>query len=173
MKLILISGDGQGAGKTFLARKMTDNQQQIFSIVNVIRAQLQKKYPQYDWFNKEPEYKSKTLVANTGKTILQHLDELGRGLKQKDPLIWAKKIEEILIYSRDHEKHETVVIDDIRFVDEYQYIKTSLHSENIVHFHVAHEKAKPEPAYENDKLRLLADYIVMRQKQLSSRMGVQ
>jgi hypothetical protein len=167
MKLIMISGDGQGAGRTFLARKMTDNQAQIFSIVNVIRAQLQRKYPHYDWFNKEPQYKSKTMVASTGKTILQHLDELGRGEKQKDPLIWAKHLVDILKYARDNEGHETVVLDDIRFVDEYQYIKKCLHTENIVHFHVACEKAKPEPLYENEKLRLLADYIVMRQKQLS------
>ncbi|MEN9529828.1 MAG: hypothetical protein RI932_1701 [Pseudomonadota bacterium] len=167
MKLIMISGDGQGAGRTFLARKMTDNQSQIFSIVNIIRAQLQRKYPQYDWFNKEPLYKSKTIVGNSGKTILQHLDELGRGEKQKDPLIWAKQLADILIYARDKEGHETVVLDDIRFVDEYEYIKKRLHTENIVHFHVSFEKAKPEPLYENEKLRLLADYIVTRQKQLS------
>lgn len=173
MKLIMISGDGQGAGKTFLARKMTDNQKQIFSIVNIIRSQLQRKYPQYDWYNKEPHYKTKTIVANTGKSILEHLDEFGRGLKQKEPLIWAKKLEEILIYARDHEKHETVVLDDIRFVDEYDYIKRALNSENILHFHVSFEKAKPEPLYENEKLRHLADYVVMRQKQLSSRIGVQ
>ncbi|MBM3381175.1 MAG: hypothetical protein FJY29_01910 [Betaproteobacteria bacterium] len=167
MKLIMISGDGQGAGRTFLARKMTDNQSQIFSIVNLIRSHLQRKYPQYDWFNKEPEYKSKTLVGSTKKTILQHLDEMGRGEKQKDPLIWAKQLVDILIYARDNEGHQTVVLDDIRFVDEYEYIKNRLHTENIVHFHVAFEKAKPEPLYENEKLRLLADYIVVRQKQLS------
>ena len=65
MKLIMISGDGQGAGKTFLALKMTDNKSQIFSIANLIRAQLQKKYPEYDWYNREPEYKMKTIVRTT------------------------------------------------------------------------------------------------------------
>lgn len=173
MKLIMISGDGQGAGKTFLARKLTDNQSQIFSIVNIIRRDLQKNYPQYDWFNKEPEYKRLTKVAGTGKSILQHLDELGRGKKTDDALYWSKKMIEILKYARDHEQHDTVVIDDLRFVDEYEHIKTSLQSENIMHIHVANNKAKPEPHYENEKLRLLADYVIMSQKQLSSLMGVQ
>ena len=117
MKLMMISGDGQGTGKTFLARKITDNQAQIFSIVNVIRSQLQLKFPQYDQFNKE--------------------------------------------------------LDDIRFVDEYKYIRESLLSENFLHLHISYDKAKPEPLYENEKLRLLADYIIVGQKQLSSRIGVQ
>lgn len=173
MKLIMISGDGQGAGKTFLARKLTDNQTQIFSIVNVIRQELQKKYPQYDWFNKEPDYKRMTMVAGTGKSILQHLDALGRGKKADDPLYWSKKIIEILKYARDFEKHDTIVIDDIRFIDEYEHVKGALKSENILHIHVANSKAKPEPHYENDKLRLLADYVIMSQKQLSSLTGEQ
>lgn len=163
MKLIMISGDGQGAGKTFLALKMTDNKSQIFSIANIIRAQLQKKFPEYDWYNKEPEYKLKTIVGKTGKSILQHLDELGRGAKQKDPLVWAKYMVELLIYARDSEKHDTVVIDDLRFVDEYEYIKKVLHSEHIVHFHVCYDKAKPEPHYENERLKEISDYLVTRQ----------
>jgi hypothetical protein len=173
MKLIMISGDGQGAGKTFLARKLTDNQTQIFSIVNIIRQELQKKYSQYDWFNKEPEYKRLTMVEKTGKSILQHLDELGRGKKKEDPLHWSKKMIEILKYARDFEQHDTIVIDDIRFVDEYEHLKNALRSENILHIHVANQKAKPEPHYENEKLRLLADYIIVSQKQLSSLTGVQ
>lgn len=168
MKLILISGDGQGAGKTFLARKLTDNQSQIFSIVNIIRQELQKKFPRYDWFNKEPDYKRLTVVNGTGRSILQHLDELGRGRKRTEPLFWSQKMIEILKYARDFEQHDTVVLDDIRFVDEYQHIKTELSSENILHIHVANSKAKPEPHYENEKLRLQADYIIMSQKQLSS-----
>lgn len=167
MKLVLISGDGQGAGKTFLALKLTDNKTQIFSIANLIRAQLQKTYPEYDWYNKEPEYKMKTIIRQTKKSILQHMDEHGRGLKQKDPLVWARKMVDVLVYARDHEKHDTVVIDDLRFVDEYEHIKKALHSENIVHFHVCYDKAKPEPQYENEKLRQIADYLVTRQKQLS------
>lgn len=173
MKLIIISGDGQGAGKTFLARKLTDNQTQIFSIVNIIRQELQKKHPKYDWFNKEPDYKRTTIVAESGKSILQHLDELGRGKKKDEPLFWSKKMIEILKYARDFESHDTVVVDDIRFVDEYEHIKNALKSENIMHIHVVNDKAKPEPHYENAKLRLLADYVIMSQKQLSSLMGVQ
>ncbi|MFZ9521292.1 MAG: hypothetical protein ACO3A4_12525 [Silvanigrellaceae bacterium] len=168
MKLILISGDGQGAGRTFLANKMTDNKSQIFSIVNIIRRQLEQKYPSYDWYNKSPEYKLNTMVGNTRKTIMQHLDELGRGLKKNDPLIWARQMVEILEYARDNEKHDTVVLDDIRFVDEYLFIKEKLHKENILHFHVCWDKSKPEPNYENDKLKLLADYLMTRQSKSST-----
>ncbi|NBO36963.1 hypothetical protein EBU99_00060 [bacterium] len=173
MKLIMISGDGQGAGKTFLARKLTDDQSQIFSIVNLVRAQLQMKYPQYDWYNKAPEYKLQTVVANSKKTIMQHLDELGRGKKKEDPLIWAKQMVDVLQYARDIDKQHTVVLDDIRFVDEYEYIKKSLSAENILHLHASYDRAKPEPLYENEKLRQLADYIVSRQKHASSRIAEQ
>lgn len=164
MKVIMISGDGQGAGKTFLALKMTDNKSQIFSIANLIRAELQKKFPEYDWYNREPEYKMKTMVRQTRKSVLQHLDEHGRGTKEKDPFVWARHMVDVLTYARDNEKHDTVVIDDLRFVDEYEYIKKALQSEHIVHFHVCHEKAKPEPHYENERLKQIADYLVYRQK---------
>ena len=35
MRLILISGDGHGAGKTFLAKKLAESEEHIFSIANV------------------------------------------------------------------------------------------------------------------------------------------
>jgi len=67
---------------------------------------------------------------------------------------------DLLKYARDSEKHDTVVIDNLRFEVECDYIKIELQSEHIVHFHVSHDKAKPEPHYENQRLGRIADYLV-------------
>ncbi|MBX9702806.1 MAG: hypothetical protein K2X39_01505 [Silvanigrellaceae bacterium] len=64
MKIIFISGDGHGAGKTYLARSLVNGEHQIFSIANLIRGELVKEYPKYDWYNKNPEFKENTINAD-------------------------------------------------------------------------------------------------------------
>jgi hypothetical protein len=162
MKLILISGDGHGAGKTFLARKLAANQDQMFSIANVIRGKLRKQYPAYDWYNKDPKFKTKTIVKETGLSVHTMLDALGRDTKRKFPLFWAKEIVEVIAYARSSVGLELGIIDDVRFLDEYQFIRSSLADCEIVHFHIVNPKALPEPQYENEQLKKLADYLLSR-----------
>lgn len=73
---------------------------------------------------------------------------------------------EILEYNRDSLKIEVAVIDDVRYVDEFLYIKNNLKKEFITHIHVINPKAKPEPLYENSKLKEIADYHILSQKVL-------
>lgn len=91
MRIIFISGDGHGAGKTFLAKKLVNNDKQIFSIANLIRMQLAKEYPNYDWYNKSPEFKEKTKVKETSKTVHEMLDIRGKEKKVKIVFTGLKK----------------------------------------------------------------------------------
>jgi hypothetical protein len=161
MRVILISGDGHGAGKTFLARKFA-REDCIFSIANLIRAELRKKYPNYDWYNKDPRIKTSVVVRETKKTIHEMLVDAGHEGKSKNPLVWAQKLAELIQYSRDKLKLELAVIDDVRFEDECIYLRSMLGMEFVTHFHIVNPKATPEPQYNNEKLKVMADYRIKR-----------
>lgn len=158
MRIIFISGDGHGAGKTYLAKKIASGTHQIFSIANMIRKELAIEFPKYDWYNKTPSFKDKTIIKENGKSIHQLLDDRGNERKSQNSLYWAKQITDVLIYNRDALKLDIAVIDDVRFVDEYEYIKKQFSHEHITHFHIINPAARPEPMYENEKLKKLADY---------------
>lgn len=160
MKIIFISGDGHGAGKTYLANKFTNGQHQIFSVANAIRFELSQHYKGYNWYNKDPKYKDKTIVKETNQTLRSMLDKHGNEKKDKNKFYWAQIIVNLLEYSRDHDKLDTVVIDDLRFLDELNYIKSKFQAEHCCHLHVVNSKALPEPNYENEKLKKVADYLI-------------
>ena len=164
MRIIFLSGDGHGAGKTYLAKKIASDAHQIFSIANVIRQELAKEYPKYDWYNKTPRYKDYTVVNETAKTIHNMLDEKGNEKKSKNKIYWAKQLVDLLNYNKDTLKLDLAIIDDIRFVDEYEFIKRSFQKEHITHIHVINPHAKPEPLYENAKLKDLADYHIISKR---------
>ena len=81
MRIIFISGDGHGAGKTYFAKKIASSLGQIFSIANMIRKELAAEYPKYDWYNKDPRYKTYTMVEETNKTVHQMLIDRGEERK--------------------------------------------------------------------------------------------
>lgn len=168
MRIIFISGDGHGAGKTYLAKKLASNVNQIFSIANTIRQELSKEFPRYDWYNKTPRYKDYTTVIETKKTVHQMLDEKGNQRKSKNNIYWAKELVDILKYNKEKLNLDLAVIDDIRFVDEYEFIKRYFQQDQITHFHIVNPHAKPEPLYENDKLKTLADYHIISKANLDS-----
>ncbi len=166
MRIIFISGDGHGAGKTYLAKKIASDAHQIFSIANMIRQELAKEYPKYDWYNKTPRYKEYTIVKETEKTIHQMLDEKGNQRKSKNKLYWAKDLVELLKYNKEKLNLDIAVIDDIRFVDEYEFIKRYFQQDKITHIHIINPHAKAEPLYENEKLKDLADYHIISRRVL-------
>lgn len=167
MRIIFISGDGHGAGKTFLAKKIANDKHQIFSIANFIRKELSIEFPKYDWYNKNPRYKDYTIVLETGKTIHQMLNEKGLEKKSKNNIHWAKQLIDLLKYNKEKLQLELAIIDDIRFVDEYEFIKRYFQQENITHFHIINPHAKQELLFENDKLKALADYHIIAKRILN------
>lgn len=155
--LILISGDGNGAGKTTLADRLPG---QRLSLADGIREELQEEYPDYNWFDKTQEGKNK-LVKNTGLTIRQMLIQRGEQRREQDEYYWAKKaMSSINIILRNNEAND-IVIDDLRRLNEKEYLES--YSEYLVtHIHIEHADAVKEPEYDNDKLKLAADYIIRR-----------
>ena len=173
MRIIFISGDGHGAGKTYLAKNLASSANQIFAIANTIRIELSIEFPKYDWFNKEPRYKDYTIVKETNKTIRQMLDERGKLRKSKNTIYWAKMLIDTLKYSKDVLNLEIAVIDDLRYLDEFEFIKRYFEKEHITHIHVINPHAKPEPLYENEKLKELADYHVISKRVLNFRKDIE
>ena len=111
MKIIFISGDGHGAGKTYLARKLADSSNQIYSIANTIRFEIAQQYKKYDWYNKSPHYKDHTIVKETNKTIREMLDTYGREKKATKKLYWAIALANSLIYAKETEKLDILKTD--------------------------------------------------------------
>ena len=160
MKIIAISGDGTGAGKTFLSCKLAPEATR-FSMASYLRADLTRLYPSYDWYSKAQAYKDVTLVHETGKTVRQMLIEYGTSMRQQDADYWVNYLLDDIYYKLNNAKdRENVIItiDDIRFVNEIEKLRNCF-ATAVTHVHVISSKAKPEP-FDNDILRDLADYLI-------------
>lgn len=159
MKILAISGDGTGAGKTYLANKLCPTNK--LSLAAYLRADLTRSYPQYDWYNKTQEYKENTLVHETGKTVREMLMSYGASKRHMDCDYWVNYLldEVYYIYNNSKDRESLVIsIDDIRFINEIERLRSCFPTA-VVHVHVISSKAKPEP-YDNEHLRDMADYII-------------
>jgi hypothetical protein len=158
MKIFAISGDGIGAGKSTLAKKLG---QEVWSLAGALRQELKNELPNYDWFNKSQEYKEVRVKERNNRTIRTLLIERGQIRCQEDDLYWVRKIADKLV---EHDKFAgaamTVAIDDIRKVNEIEHLKEKLPGQ-VIHFHVCTNSAKEEPEFQNDELRQMADYIIV------------
>lgn len=160
MRIIAISGDGMGAGKTFLSYKLATEATR-FSLAAYLRADLSRQYPNYDWYNKAQSYKDGTLVHETGKTVREMLTTYGASKRVIDSDYWINYLLDDLYHTVNNCKNRDnllITIDDIRFINEIEKLRSSFGSA-VTHIHVISSKAKPEP-YDNDALRELSDYII-------------
>lgn len=159
MRIIAISGDGTGAGKTFLANKLcSDNK---LSLAAYLRADLSKLYPNYDWYNKTQIYKDTTIVHETKKTVREMLMTYGKSRRDMDSNYWIDYLLDDIfyIYNNSKDRNNLIIsIDDIRYINEIERLRSSFPS-SIVHIHVISSKAKPEP-FDNEYLRDISDYII-------------
>lgn len=157
VRIFAISGDGIGAGKSTLAKKLG---QEIWSLAGALRAELKAELPNYDWFNKTQEYKETKVKERQNKTIRTLLIERGQLRCQEDALYWVRKIADKL---KDHDKYVSaalaIAIDDIRKVSEIVHLKEKFPGQ-VIHFHMCTEDAVHEPEFENTELRAMADYLV-------------
>lgn len=160
MKILAISGDGMGAGKTFLANKLVSPSTR-YSLASYLRADLSRMYPSYDWYNRTQDYKDYTMVHETGKTVREMLMTYGASRRDIDPDYWVKYLLDDLymLYNNTIDKNGLIVtIDDIRFINEIEKLRSAFASA-VTHFHVISSKAKSEP-FDNSALRDIADYII-------------
>ncbi len=156
MMVYLISGSGQGSGKTTLARKLVA-ESAIFSIAGPMRRELKALYPGYDWFNKSQEYKENTPVTEYGGLPLrQVLIRYGEEQRKKDFRVWPRKlVAEMLVAPA----LSVAAIDDVRYLAELVLLKEAFPS--AVHFHVHYYDAVKE-ACDTSELSEIADYICYR-----------
>lgn len=152
--LIVISGDGHGAGKTTLARTFGVP---VFSQADAIRVELSQIYPDVDWFDKSPEGKSRPFDGS-GLTVRDILIQHGQARCTTDPQYWARQCLEII----QSKPHPVVVVDDIRKLVELSFFREKVGKENLTHFHVSYDGATPEPHFDNQLLRDVAQYLVVR-----------
>lgn len=156
-RIICCSGNGSGAGKTTYAKRTTD---QVYSIASALRADLQKKYPNYDWYRTDQDYKDTTTVHELGMTVRKALTIYGQAAAADDPTIWVDKL-------IDHLKEAqkvvdgvlTLGVDDIRKMCELDAIKNAFPGK-VVHVHILGVGAKEEPEFENQELMEIADYLI-------------
>ena len=160
MIIYLISGDGSESGKTTLAEKLV-GKSRVWSIASGLRSELQRKYPQYNWYSKDQAVKDHLVIKEYGdgrKTMRQVMVEYGQAACQENPCYWVEKLAESLDIARHMPTQGALAIDDVRKVCELSLLKEMF--PQAVHMHVVNPDAKREPQYDNIDLKHLANYVV-------------
>lgn len=157
----MISGDGIGAGKTTLARSLGD---QVWSLAGALRDELALLYPNYDWHNRTQAYKEKTIVKEADyRSVRQVLIEHGQAQCERDPVHYVRQIvDKLKGVSRIASGTSRVAVDDLRKVIELEYFRE--HLPNVVHYHIVNPDAIPEKHFQNEELKLRADYLIQWSK---------
>jgi hypothetical protein len=151
--IVLVSGDGIGAGKTTFAHRLKGTQ---LSLAGALRDELQATYPAYDWHRRDQEYKDNTLVPEwgPGATVRQAMLEYGQQQCKDRPWYWARRTANLILAGREG----IYIIDDVRKGIELKEFRLAF--ANVVHYHVHNWEARHEPAFDNAELAALADYVV-------------
>lgn len=155
--IYLISGEGRGAGKTTLARKLGAD---TFALAHAIRLELAEKYPHYPWDATDQETKDNTRIPEWGSISMREvMVRYGQGKCEEDPLYWVRKLPERLEKLYAQPALSFIAIDDIRKTIELEYLREYYGKDNIMHFHVVNPLADAED-YDNRELMSRADYLV-------------
>lgn len=152
MRLILISGDGIGAGKTTLAKAFGV---EVVSLAGAIREDLKREFPQYDWFNRSQDYKS-MVMPETGSTIRQKMVDYGEAACRINPTHWVERLIEQLTTKVGAGVY---AIDDLRKTIELEKFREFA---EVCHIHISFSGAIPEPQYDSAELKKRADYVIHR-----------
>ena len=156
MRVLAISGSGQGAGKTTLARTLSPT---VWSIADGIRHELSKIYPKIQWENRTQAYKDGTKVPGTNRSVRQMLIDHGQQACIDNPTYWVSEMTtKLLELNRMWTAGAVVAIDDVRKLCELEHLRAKF--PDVVHFHVNGEPCVDEPMYDNIELADIADYVV-------------
>ncbi len=159
MKIVLISGDGAGSGKTYAARLFG---QATWTLADGIRGELQQLYPGYSWYNRTQEYKNTVKVPEWRDgyaTVRQVLLEYGQTKCANNPKYWVERLCDKL---KSHEELvqgvTTIAVDDVRKLCELEHFRINFR--DVVHIHVENPDAVYEPEFDAEGLKKIADYVV-------------
>lgn len=156
MQLILISGDGAGAGKSWAASKFGD---ETYSLASQIRVELKQLYPAYDWHRKDQAYKANTPVIEWGgKSLRTVMLEYGQHkCDQISKIYWAQRLAEGLELVRHiADGRKRFAIDDVRKLCELDYLGERF--PGYLHIHVTNPDAVYEPEFDAAELSKRAHY---------------
>lgn len=162
--IVVVSGSGRGAGKSTLATRLA-NGSRTWSIAGALRDELTRMYPGYAWFDKRQEYKDNTRVAEykDGRSSVRDvLVEWGQAKCVGNPTYWIDRLIDRLKGETQLATGTTVyAIDDLRKACEIERLRAAFPG-RVLHFHIDFDGAIPEPEFENDALRVVADYVIKR-----------
>jgi len=160
-RIIMISGDGTGAGKTSLAENLSPC---VMSIADELRKECERKHSHnVPWRAKEQHVKDAARPELGGKSIRDILIAHGQEqCKVNGDDYWIKKLCNAINIKlfREECKPRIIAIDDLRKVVERDTFYKRFPSEVLTHIHITQLGAEPEPQYENTELLALADYTI-------------
>lgn len=157
--ILLISGSGEGAGKTTLARKLTPH---VVSLASAVRTELRLRYPEVDWEDRTPAGKAVFIEkgALAGHTVREVLLRHAEGRRAKAPLYWVDRtVARLRLMSEG--VVQVVAVDDLRRILELETIRNEFPGQ-VTHLHIEYAGAVAEPHFEAEALARLADYVVVR-----------
>lgn len=161
MKILAISGSGIGAGKTTLAKKLSKD---VWSLAGAMRAELERVYPGYSWFNRDQEYKATTIIREYRRGNLSMrgvLLEYGQEKCEETPTYWVEALSsKILSLDSVCSGITTIAVDDVRKMSEIAHLRKCF--ADVTHIHIDYSAAVYESEFENEELREVADYVVTR-----------
>lgn len=126
----------------------------------MLRDELARLYPDYDWHNRTQSYKENTIVKEADyRSVRQVLIEHGQTQCEKDPVHYVRPlVEKLKGVSRLASGTSRVAVDDLRKIVELDYFRE--HLPNVVHYHIVNPDAAPEPHFQNAELKARADYLI-------------
>tara|TARA_R110000868_G_scaffold375983_3_gene640693 strand:- start:2210 stop:2704 length:495 start_codon:yes stop_codon:yes gene_type:complete len=164
MKIILFSGTGNNSGKSTAAKLLT---QDVWSLAGAIRQELTQKYPAYNWYNKNPDYKEKTIIEEwkDGKYNMRKvLVEYGQIPCKTNPTYWADKLVSYLTNRHFIADGVGIIgVDDVRKLCEVETVRAAF-PHTTTHIHLLSDQANLEPEFENEELAKIADYKLIWEK---------
>jgi hypothetical protein len=160
MKIILISANGNGAGKTYLADSFIRGVR--FGLAAGVRKELATIWPSFVTRIQSTRQEDKTFILPTGASIRQSLVELGQERCKQDPVYWCKKW--LAGVPKDYAPTMNIVVDDLRKLVELQWFRNTF--EDVTHFHLKYSDAvaekNPDGTDVFDDLSEYADYLIYR-----------
>jgi hypothetical protein len=155
MRIILISANGHGAGKTYLAELIGGVRT---GLAYGVRRELAGIYPEFQDLIFSTKAKDKAFKLPSGKTVRQELVELGQEKCKENPTYWCEKWKE-RAPADGHGLQIKLVVDDLRKEVELAWFRDNF--QDVTHFHLKYSGASAEKEF--DDLEVYADYVIYRQ----------
>lgn len=155
MKLLLLSSNGIGAGKTTFAEKFGGMR---MPLANTLRKEVARQYPDYSDYIFSTKQEDKAFRMKDGRSIRELLVEYGQSRCAENKTYWCEKWAENISTEMYYTVLFSVVVDDLRKKVELDFFRKNY--PGCVHFHIKYGGAIAEKEF--DDLEEYADYVIYR-----------